>query len=185
MLKKVLFATSAILGMSGAAMSADMGMPVKAIAPAYIYDWSGIYLGGVIGGAWDNHDLSDPGLGIVGTILGVPVTQTNKGSGFIGGVEVGSRYQFGKLVVGWEGDVTWGDINNTSTTTNAGPLGAGLISRSLSTSVNWTGTGTATDRYRPQQLAALRKSRRGGGERQLHREFRHCRHSLVRRNRHR
>jgi opacity protein-like surface antigen len=49
--------------------------------------------------------------------------------GSIGSVEVGSRYQFGKLVVGWEGDVTWGDI----TTTNAGPLGAGLLSRSLST----------------------------------------------------
>jgi outer membrane immunogenic protein len=144
MVKKALLSASAILALSGAAMAADMSMPVKAIAPAYVYDWSGIYLGGVIGGAWDNHDLSDPGLGIIGTVLGVPVTQTNKGSGFIGGVEIGSRYQFGKLVVGWEGDVTWGDINNTSTTTNAGPLGAGLISRSLSTSVNWTGTGTAT-----------------------------------------
>jgi outer membrane immunogenic protein len=144
MVRKALLSASAILVMSGVAMAADMSMPVKAVAPAYVYDWSGIYLGGVIGGGWDNHDLSDPGLGIVGTILGVPVTQTNKGSGFIGGVEIGSRYQFGKLVVGWEGDVTFGDINNTSTTTNGGPLGAGFLSRSLSTSVNWTGTGTAT-----------------------------------------
>ena len=142
MLKNALLVTSAILGMSGLASAADMA--VKAVPPApYVYDWSGIYLGGVIGGAWGTHDLSDPGLGIVGSVLGVPVVQTNNASSFIGGVEVGSRYQFGKLVVGWEGDVSWGDINNTSTTTNGGPLAAGLLTRSLSTSVNWTGTGTA------------------------------------------
>ena len=81
MVRKVLLSASAILVMSGVAMSADMGMPVKAVAPAYLYDWSGIYIGGVIGGAWGTHDLSDPGLGIVGTILGVPVTQTNNASG--------------------------------------------------------------------------------------------------------
>jgi outer membrane immunogenic protein len=145
MLRKVLLATSAILGMSGVAMSADMSMPVKAVAPAYVYDWSGIYIGGVVGGAWGTHDLSSPSLGVVGTLVGVPVLQTNNPSSFIGGVEVGSRYQFGKLVVGWEGDVTWGDLNSTSTTSFGGPLlPAGSLSRSLSTSVNWTGTGTAT-----------------------------------------
>ena len=31
-------------------------------------------------------------------------------SGFIGGIEGGSRYQIGKLVVGWEGDITWGGL---------------------------------------------------------------------------
>jgi outer membrane immunogenic protein len=144
MLKKTLLATSAILGMSGVAMSADLA--VKAVPPApYAYDWSGIYLGGVVGGAWGTHDLSSPSLGVVGTLVGVPVLQTNNPSSFIGGVEVGSRYQFGKLVVGWEGDVTWGDLNSTSTTSFGGPLlPAGSLSRSLSTSVNWTGTGTAT-----------------------------------------
>jgi outer membrane immunogenic protein len=141
--KKGLLAAAAVLGMSGFAAAADMA--VKAVAPApYLYDWSGIYVGGVVGGAWGTHDLSNTGLGIVGTILGSPVVQTNKPSAFIGGVEIGSRYQFGKLVVGWEGDVTWGDINNTSTLANAGPLLPGAFNRSLSTSVNWTGTGTAT-----------------------------------------
>jgi outer membrane immunogenic protein len=141
--KKGLLAAAAVLGMSGFAAAADMA--VKAVAPApYLYDWSGIYVGGVVGGAWGTHDLSNTGLGIVGTLLGSPVVQTNNPSAFIGGVEIGSRYQFGKLVVGWEGDVTWGDINNTSTLANAGPLLPGAFNRSLSTSVNWTGTGTAT-----------------------------------------
>ena len=69
--------------MSGFAAAADMA--VKAVAPApYLYDWSGIYVGGVVGGAWGTHDLSNTGLGIVGTILGSPVVQTNKPSAFIG-----------------------------------------------------------------------------------------------------
>ena len=67
MLEKTLLAASAILGMSGVAMSADMA--VKAVAPApYAYDWSGIYVGGVVGGAWGTHDLSSPSLGVVGTL---------------------------------------------------------------------------------------------------------------------
>jgi outer membrane immunogenic protein len=51
MIRKVLLGGSAILAMSGVAMAADMA--VKAVAPTpYLYDWSGIYVGGVVGGAW-------------------------------------------------------------------------------------------------------------------------------------
>jgi outer membrane immunogenic protein len=143
MLKKIFLAGSAIVAISGMAQAADM--PLKAAAaPVGLYDWSGIYLGGVVGGAWGTDDLSAPGLGVVGTLLNVPVVQTNNSSGFIGGVEVGSRYQFGKLVVGWEGDVTWGQLNNT-TTNSFGPFFApGAFTNSVSTNVNWTGTGAAT-----------------------------------------
>jgi outer membrane immunogenic protein len=94
--------------MAGSAFAADM--PMKALPPPVVaYDWGGFYIGGVIGGGWATHDVSDPGLGILGTLVGVPVIQTTNSSGFIGGVEGGDRYQFGKLVVGWEADITWGD----------------------------------------------------------------------------
>jgi outer membrane immunogenic protein len=47
-------------------------------------------------------------------------------------------------VVGCEGDVLWGDMNATSTTSFGGPLlPGGAFSRSLSTTTNWTATGTA------------------------------------------
>jgi outer membrane immunogenic protein len=78
------------------AMAADMALP--AVAPIPVYDWSGYYVGGVLGGAWATNDVTDPGLGIVGTGLGVPVIQTTNSNGFIGGIEGGSNYQFGKLV---------------------------------------------------------------------------------------
>ena len=115
-------AVPAIAAAVGSAFAADM-MPMKAAPPVLAYDWSGAYVGGVIGGAWGRTDSSDPGLGIIGTLVNVPVIQTTDSSGFIGGVEGGMRYQLGKLVVGTEADITWGGVNGTSTTT-FGPAGA-------------------------------------------------------------
>ena len=67
-------AITAIIAAAGSAFAADM--PLKAVAPAYAYDWSGMYIGGVVGGAWATNDISDPGLGVIGTAVGVPVIQT-------------------------------------------------------------------------------------------------------------
>ena len=115
----------------------------------------------------------------------MPVVQTNNSSAFIGGVEIGSRYQFGKLVVGWEGDVTWGDINNTSTLPTAARSPPGLLTRSLSTSINWTGTGprrsvspttTGCSTERPAQRSRASATPR---------TFTAARHSRVRRHWHR
>jgi outer membrane immunogenic protein len=114
---------------------------VKA-APS-LYDWGGVYVGGVIGGAWGRTDSSDPGLGIIGTLLNVPVVQTTDSSGFIGGVGGAMRYQLGKLVVGTEADITWGGVNGTSIST-FGPLGipAAALTRSIAVNSNWIGTST-------------------------------------------
>jgi len=137
--------------MAGSAFAADM--PLKAIPPPVsAYDWGGFYIGGVIGGAWANNDISDPGcavcglIGFPGGILGVPAVQTTSSSGFIGGVEGGDRYQFGKLVVGWEGDITWGDVNGTSTTSFGQPaLGPGVaLTRSITADTRWTATAVST-----------------------------------------
>ena len=63
---------------------------------------SAVYLGGFVGGGWSHDDASEPDLGIVGVVLGAPPVQTTSRSSFIGGIEGGDRYQFGKLVIGWE-----------------------------------------------------------------------------------
>jgi len=128
---------------AASAMAADMAVP--AVAPVAVYDWSGLYGGGILGGAWATNDVSDPGLGIVGTGLGVPVIQTTNSNGFIGGIEGGSNYQFGKLVVGWEGDITWGNLNGTSTAAITGPLIPGVtLSRSVTADTKWTATAAST-----------------------------------------
>jgi len=130
--------------MVGSAFAADM--PLKAPPPVLAYDWSGFYIGGVIGGAWTRTDSSDPGLGLLGTLVNVPVVQTTDSSSFIGGIEGGDRYQFGKLVIGWEADMVWGNTNGTSTTSFTPGIAPGLVtfSRSITADTKWAGTATST-----------------------------------------
>jgi opacity protein-like surface antigen len=60
---------------------------------------------------------------------------------------LGKGDRFGKLVIGWEADMAWGNMGGTSTT-NFGPsfVPPGVInfSRTLSESVQWTGTATSS-----------------------------------------
>jgi outer membrane immunogenic protein len=144
--KQVFLAVVAVTAtMAGSAFAADM--PLQAVAPVAVYDWGGMYVGGVIGGAWGRTDSSDSGLGILGTLLNVPVIQTTDSSGFIGGIEGGSRYQMGKLVIGYEADITWGGVNGTSTTSFSPigvPPGAFSLTRAITANSKWTATTVST-----------------------------------------
>ena len=137
-----LFASTAIAAvMAGSAFAADM--PLKAPPPVLAYDWSGFYIGGFIGGGWTRTDTAD-NLGIVGPLVGVPAIQTTDSSAFIGGVEGGDRYQFGKLVIGWEADMAWGDMNGTSTTSFSPFPGVFTLSRTITADTRWAGTATSS-----------------------------------------
>jgi outer membrane immunogenic protein len=132
---------------SGSAFAADM--PLKAPAPVALYDWSGFYIGGFVGGGWFHNDEFDPDVGFSGLLFGVPlataVSTTTTGSGFIGGIEGGDRYQFGKLVIGWEADMAWGNVDNTTTIAAIPPgVGGVTISRTLNDNLKWTGTATSS-----------------------------------------
>jgi opacity protein-like surface antigen len=77
--------------------------------------------------------------------LGVPVIQTTDSSSFIGGVEGGDRYQFGKLVIGWEADMVWGSNNNSTSISSFSPVpGLFTVSRALTADTKWQGTATST-----------------------------------------
>ena len=142
-MKQLFLATIATAVMAGSAFAADM--PLKAPPPILAYDWSGMYIGGVIGGAWQRTDTSVPSLGVLGTLVNAPVVTTTDGSGFIGGVEGGDRYQFGKLVVGWEADMTWGGVNGTNSTTFGPSFFPPLtFTRTITADTNWQGTATST-----------------------------------------
>jgi len=138
--------------MAGSAFAADI--PLKAApAPYLTYDWSGFYIGGVIGGQWSRVETSafDPTFGLFGVpggLLGAPGARTFDTNSFIGGVEGGDRYQFGKLVVGWEADVVWGDRSGTVTTTCCngfnGLVPANALVTTISANERWTATATST-----------------------------------------
>jgi outer membrane immunogenic protein len=108
-MKKFLLGTVALvaLGATVPALAADMAARPYTKAPAYvaapIYNWTGFYVGGHIGGAFGGNN------GFAGT--------TNNGNDgrFLGGLQVGADYQFAPTwVIGIEGQYSWLGSNNNS-----------------------------------------------------------------------
>jgi outer membrane immunogenic protein len=90
-----------------------------------VYNWTGIYFGGHLGGGLANSSWSDP-------ITGGGSDNFNSW-GFLGGAQVGGNIQFDRLVLGVEGDFSWTNIKNKGTN----PIGD-----ALNTNVPWTSTVT-------------------------------------------
>lgn len=115
---------AAVTAISFASFAAAADMPLPAAAPAAVYDWSGFYVGGHVGGGWQSNSITDNDLltmlaignGNPGFMAFNQPVQTVNGSGFIGGVQGGANYQIGKLVVGAEADFSWGSITGSNTT---------------------------------------------------------------------
>lgn len=111
-MKKFLLASAALITLSATApaLAADLGarMYSKApmMAPAVVYNWTGFYIGGHIGGAF--HDNNNFGNGFVNN------DDTN--ARFLGGGQIGADYQFGQnWVLGVEGQYSYIDRNNNNT----------------------------------------------------------------------
>jgi outer membrane immunogenic protein len=70
---------------SSSAFAADLPVKAPVMAPIPIYNWTGFYIGGNVGGAWDTVSVTD-------NFFGVSVSDTR--SGFIGGGQIGYNWQF-------------------------------------------------------------------------------------------
>ena len=96
------------------AMAADL--PIRKAPPAppapVVYNWSGLYVGGHIGYGWGETDITDRTL--LGDALLIP-TQKLDSDGFLGGVQAGWNYQFGRFVLGAEVDFSWADVQGSLT----------------------------------------------------------------------
>jgi outer membrane immunogenic protein len=137
-MKKTLLAGLALSAFfAGSAMAADLARPVyKAAPPAPLaFDWSGIYVGAHIGYGWGNTDITDHTL--FGNIFGIP-TQKFDTNGFLGGLQGGWNYQFGRFVLGSEVDFSWSDVKGDQTSA----LFIGTSSISRSSKAKWMGTAT-------------------------------------------
>ena len=124
-----LLASAALLGAS--ANAADLPQkplyhPPVAMAP--IYNWTGCYIGGNLGGAWGRAEFSGAHTG----------TASGTNTGFAGGLQIGCDYQFGQFVIGARNMFDWTDVSN-DTTFGSGSL-AGYTGNSKST---WFDTLTA------------------------------------------
>jgi outer membrane immunogenic protein len=105
-MKKFLLATVAFVALGAPALAADLAARPYTKAPpmvAPIYNWTGFYIGGHIGGAFGNDNNFN------GLVVG-----NNNDARFLGGVQVGADYQFApNWVLGVEGQYSWlGSSNN-------------------------------------------------------------------------
>src|ERR1700709_975480 len=104
-MKKLLLGAAALIAFAAPAFAADMPARTYSKAPAYtapeaVYNWTGFYIGGHVGGAF----AGDNGL------------DGNSGR-FLGGIQGGADYQFARnWVVGIEGQYSWLPSNNNNGT---------------------------------------------------------------------
>jgi outer membrane immunogenic protein len=119
---RVLAVLCALIGISGAALAADLP-PSPSRAPAVyvpavvpVYNWTGFYIGGNVGAAWTQGHVSDS--------FGNSWSNSQQAV-FTGGGQVGANYQFNWAVVGVEADFDWLANNHNSSNavvTAVGPL---------------------------------------------------------------
>lgn len=74
--------------------------PAAALPPA-MYNWTGIYVGGNVGGGLLSDSISQAST--TATTVNLTGSQSAHPAGIIGGAQLGANYQFDKLVVGAEG----------------------------------------------------------------------------------
>lgn len=98
----VLASAIAALGFVSAAKAADM--PVKAPIVAPVTNWSGLYLGINAGYAWGTTNHTDN--------FGATSGSFNTSGGVLG-VTYGYNWQFGRYVIGFEGDFDYANINGS------------------------------------------------------------------------
>src|SRR5262245_59306152 len=119
-----------------AANAAEVGArpPVYAPPPVYVappFTWTGFYVGGNLGGAWSQRNLTD-------TLLGLNLSNLNDKGAFIGGGQLGFNYQFGNFVLGVDGDID--GVANTNSPVNGvvgPPFGTILVTSPISGSRPW------------------------------------------------
>ncbi len=96
-----------------------------AYAPGAIYNWTGFYLGGHVGGGFADSSWSDPFTAANNTF--------SSGAGFLGGAQVSANVQFNALVLGVEGDFSYLGLKGSGTDS---------IGDTINTNTNWTSTVT-------------------------------------------
>jgi len=101
--------TFAAMMLGGTAQAADM--PVKAPPPAapIMYNWTGFYIGGHVGGAWIDRNVHDRFDGVNNCIDSICFDDSRFGRNdgrLIAGGQVGFNYQVGQVVWGIEGQIS-------------------------------------------------------------------------------
>jgi outer membrane immunogenic protein len=97
------------LGATGVASAADMAVKARPVVAPLMYNWSGCYIGGNVGGGWSRMDTTRVSQDTVGPAFANYGREND--SAFIGGGQAGCDFQTGSLVFGVQGQFDFGSIN--------------------------------------------------------------------------
>jgi outer membrane immunogenic protein len=99
-------AAAAMIGMGGVANAADLGGYKDDVAYAPSFTWTGFYLGGHGGGGWGSSswDWADC----------KGCNTDSSPSGGLGGIQAGYNLQLRNVVLGLEGTVSWGSLEDSA-----------------------------------------------------------------------
>jgi outer membrane immunogenic protein len=152
MRKRLLAGAALLAAISGSAAATDVSSPApppapytKTPPPPPVFSWTGFYIGGNLGAAWWQANVTD-------SFTGLTFSANSSNSVLAGGGQLGFNYQVDSLVFGLDGDFDWIVNNNKNDTGVVVPVSlglghtftAGLNNRSIST---FTGRlGVAVDR---------------------------------------
>jgi len=132
----------AVIAPVGAANAADLAVkapPPPPMAPASAYfNWTGFYVGGNVGGAWDNTTVT--GSTLVGATSST-FSGSGNASGVIGGGQIGANYEFpSNWVIGFEADVDGSSLSGSSNSCAVTALGVTTGCATVNTKLNDFGT---------------------------------------------
>jgi outer membrane immunogenic protein len=101
----------ATTGAVAPAQAADIAVPgpsyyPKSIPPPAIYDWTGIYVGGHVGGGILTDSVSQNGFSTSPLATNLQSSGSLRPAGVIGGGQIGANYEFAPWVIGVEGSWT-------------------------------------------------------------------------------
>lgn len=111
MFHHILLIVVTMYALAGAVMAADLpsrrAPPPVAYAPPPVFSWTGGYLGLSLGYGWQNARSVNYALNTL------PIVQTVRPSGVVGGAYAGYNYQFNNFVVGVEADIEGSGVYGT------------------------------------------------------------------------
>jgi outer membrane immunogenic protein len=117
------------------ARAADIPVKAPMAAPVPVLNWYGFYVGVHGGYAWGSDGVDFVG-STGGLVIGgnLPTSLGGSTGGFIGGIQWGSNYQFDRIVLGFDSDLSYIDRDETQAVTLGG------VTTTASQSLDWFGT---------------------------------------------
>jgi len=119
------------------AQAADLPMKAPAMTAAPAWSWTGLYIGGHLGAAWQRGRTT----GAYTDVVIGPVAFDNKANttGFIGGGQIGYNWQSGIFVYGLEADIS--GLSGSDTASQVVFSASGFpITMTSSSKIGWLGT---------------------------------------------